>query len=202
MHIINKAVSAIETMIEGCGISENPVIFEQEDSVVRCPYERGALLRVTFGGRTAGIATDNPIRTTTKPSFMFSASLSKPALRSAAAGIINVVSGFLCTSRKLHACTPDCHETCLKELAGVLEGKRTWCCGEMSPIRDHLSSRLTSDPQEADIILVSIDGMVDDITGLVPEEPDEKYLCVGPSTAGVATLTHCAHHCPYGRTNL
>ena len=116
MHIINKAVTQIELMVEDCGISDNPVTLEQENEVIKCAYERGALLRVTFGGRSAGIASDDPVRTTTKPSFMFGATLGKPALRSAAAGIINAITGFLCTSRRLHACLPENHDICLKEL--------------------------------------------------------------------------------------
>ncbi|MDD1730102.1 MAG: hypothetical protein LUQ50_13655 [Methanospirillum sp.] len=202
MHIINKAVTLIESMVEDCGISDNPVILEQESEVVRCAHERGALLRVTFGGRSAGIATDDPVRITTKPSFMFGASLGKPALRSAAAGILNALTGFLCTSRKLHACLPESHISCMKELESLLAGKKIWCCGTMDNVRDRFSSQLVASPEEADVILVSADGMISDEHGFIPEEPGEKYLFVGPSTAGVAVLTHSCHYCPYGRTNI
>ena len=202
MHIINKAVNQIEAQIDDCGISDNPVVLEQENEVTRCAYERGALLRVSFGGRTAGIATDDPIRTTTKPSFMFGTALTKPALRSAAAGIINVLTGFLCTSRKLHACTPDNHGQCMGELAEKIAGKTIWCCGAMDPIRDQFSSQIVDAPEKADLILVTIDGAISDVTGIIPDEPGDSILFVGPSTAGVATVTHGCHYCPYGRTNL
>lgn len=202
MHIINKAVTLIESMLEDCGISDSPVLLEQEKDVVRCAYERGALIRVSFGGSSAGIATDDPIRTTTKPSFMFGASLNKPALRSAAAGIINVLTGFLCTSRKLHACEPEYHSRCKKELYARIAGKKIWCCGEMQPIRDQFSAYLVDKPEDAEMILVTADGMVGDEGGAIPEEPGDGVLFVGPSTAGVATLTQGCHYCPYGRTNL
>nr|WP_319539774.1 hypothetical protein [uncultured Methanospirillum sp.] len=202
MHIINKAVTLIESMVEDCGISDNPVILEQENEVVRCAYERGALLRVTFGGRSAGIATDDPVRTTTKPSFMFGATLGKPALRSAAAGILNALTGFLCTSRRLHACLPECHDMCLKELERTISGKKIWCCGGMDQIREHFASQVVDSLQDADLILVSSDGMISDEIGVIPEMPDDKYLFIGPSTAGVATLTHGCHYCPHGRTNI
>lgn len=202
MHIINKAVTLVESMVEDCGISENPVTLEQERDVVRCAYERGALLRVTFGGRSAGIATDDPVRTTTKPSFMFGASLGKPALRSAAAGILNALTGFLCTSRRLHACLPEYHEPCIRELRPLIAGKKIFCCGAMDQIRGSFASQLVATPQDADLILVTADGMISDDSGIIPEEPGEKILFIGPSTAGVAILTHGCHYCPYGRTNI
>lgn len=189
-------------MLEDCGISDNPVVFEQEQEVIRCAYEQGALLRVTFGGRSAGIASYDPIRTTTKPSFMFGASLNKPALRSAAAGIINVLTGFLCTSRRLHACSPECHTPCMTELASLIAGKKIWCCGQMSPIRDKFSATLVEKAGDADLILVTADGLVSNEGDQIPETPGEEVFFIGPSTAGVATLTHGCHFCPYGRTNL
>lgn len=189
-------------MVEDCGIAENPVVLEQEHEILKCAYEQGALLRVTFGGRSAGISTNDPVRTTTKPSFMFGASLGKPALRSAAAGILNAITGFLCTSRKLHACLPESHQPCKKELESRIAGKKIWCCGAMDQIRESFASQLVASPHEADLILITSDGMIDDEIGIIPEEPDEKFLFVGPSTAGVAVLTHGCHYCPYGRTNL
>ena len=202
MHIINKAVTLIESMLEDCGISDNAVVLEQEKDVVRCAYEQGALIRVTFGGQSAGIATNDPIRTRTKPSFMFGASLNKPGLRSAAAGIINVLTGFLCTSRRLHACNPDYHTPCNAELSARITGKKIWCCGQMQPVRDQFSAHLVEMAGDADLILVTADGMVSDEGGLIPEEPGDGVLFIGPSTAGVASLIHGCHFCPYGRTNL
>ena len=202
MHIINTAVSRIESMVEDCGLSDNGVIIEQEQDVFRCAYEHGALLRVTFGGRSAGIATDDPVRTTTKPSFMFGASLKKPAQRTAAAGIINALTGFLCTSRKLHACTPEHHGPCALEIAPLLKGRKIWFCGEMQSIRDRYSPSLAESMDDADLILVTADGMVSDEGERIPEQPDERVLFIGPSAAGVAVLVGGCHFCPYGRTNL
>jgi hypothetical protein len=202
MHIINKAVSLMESQLEDCGISDNPVVLSQEEEVTRCQYERGALIRVTFGGRSAGIASDFPVRTTTKPSFMFGAPLNKPELKAAATGILNVLTGFLCRSRVLHACTPDHHGACGAELAALLKGKKLWCCGEMPLIREQLAQHLVEKPDDADFILVSADGMVDRDGGIIPEQPGEQVLFIGPSAAGVATLTHGCHFCPYGRMNL
>jgi len=189
-------------MLEDCGISDNPVVLEQEQEVVRCAYERGALLRVTFGGRSAGISTDDPIRTTTKPSFMFGATLAKPSHRSAAVGILNVLTGFLCTSRVLHACDPSCYEPCGCELSSLIAGKKIWCCGEMHQIREKYSSHLVENRQDADLILVSSDGLIGKDGEFLPVEPGEKILFIGPSTAGVASLVDGCHFCPHGRTNL
>lgn len=202
MHIINKAVSLLETQLEDCGISENAVVLKQEEEVIRCQYERGALTRVTFGGRSAGIASDFPVRATTKPSFMFGASLKKPEMKSAAAGIINAITGFLCLTRVLHACTPDHHGGCTTELFPLINGKKIWCCGEMKEIRERYAPFLVDNPNDADLILVSADGMIENEEDLIPVELGKNVLFVGPSTAGVATLTHGSHFCPYGRMNL
>ena len=171
MHIINEAVTRLAETIEGCGLSDNKVTIEQEPELGKCAYEHGALLRVTFGGRSAGIATDDPVRTTTKPSFMFGASLNKPAQRTAAAGIINALTGFLCTSRKLHACTPDHHPECTRDLDQMISGKKIWCCGEMPLIRERYQSSLVTTAAEADLILVTADGMVPDKGEIIPEQP-------------------------------
>lgn len=202
MHIINVAVSRIESMVEDCGISDNRVTIEQDQVVTKCAYERGALLRVTFGGSSAGIATDDPVRTTTKPSFMFGASLNKPAQRTAAAGILNAMTGFLCTSRKLHACTPEHHSPCAVELDRLLAGKKIWCCGDMRQIRDNYAAFLVDSVDDADLILVTADGMVTDEGGTIPDHPDDRVIFIGPSASGVAVLTGGCHFCPYGRTNL
>ena len=202
MHIINAAVARIESMVEGCGLSDNAVIIEQEQNPVRCAYEHGALLRVTFGGRSAALATHDPVRTVTKPSFMFGASLKKPAQKTAAAGIINALTGFLCTSRKLHACTPDHHGLCAGELSALITGKKIWCCGEMQEIKERYSGSLVASPDQADLILVTADGMTGPEGDTLPTEPDDRIIFIGPSSAGVAVLTRGCHFCPYGRMNL
>lgn len=202
MHIINEAVNRLAATIEGCGLSDNKVTIEQDFELGKCAYEHGALLRVTFGGRSAGIATGDPVRTTTKPSFMFGASLNKPAQRTAAVGIINALTGFLCTSRKLHACTPEHHPECTTDLDRMIAGKKIWCCGEMPLIRDRYQSSIVPTAADADLILVTADGMVSDEGGNIPDQPDDRVLFLGPSTAGVSVLTGGCHFCPYGRTNL
>lgn len=202
MHPINQAVQKLVPMMEECGIEESPVFLTPDYDLPRCAYERGVPVQVVFGGRSAVFVSDEPVQATTKASFMIHAPLKKSAQRAAAAGIINAVSGFLCIVRKLHACSPEEHLICREKLSGEIKGKRVYCCGDIPDARKLAGNTLVDNPENADIILVSGDGLVETEDILFEKIPPEKILYLGPSTTGTAHILQCRHFCPYGRGNL
>lgn len=202
MHPINKAVQALVPMMEECGIAESPVLLTPDYDLPKCAYERGVPVQVLFGGRSAVFVSDEPIKATTKASFMTGSSLKKPAQRAAAGGILNAVSGFLCTVRKLHACTQTDHAPCRDELAKILKSKQVYCCGDMPDVKKIAGNSLVDKPEEADIIIMNNEGIISDEATLLSDIPSEKILYVGPSTVGTAKLLQCEHFCPFGRANL
>jgi len=201
MHPINEAVAALKPMLDDCGIGDSPVVLTPDFDLPRCAYERGVPVQVLFGGRSAVFVSDETMKATTKASFMVDAPLKKAAQRAAAAGIVNAVTGFLCTVRTLHACRNEDHTPCREELSSVIRDKKVFCYGEMPDVRRIAGSYLVTDPKEADIILITGDGLVGDGINL-EELSEEKLIYLGPSTVGTASLLHCRHFCPFGRGNL
>lgn len=201
MHPINEAVAALKPMLDDCGIGDSPVVLTPGFDLPRCAYERGVPIQVLFGGRTAVFVSDETMKATTKASFMIGAPLKKATQRAAAAGIVNAVTGFLCTVRALHACRKVDHAPCRDELVSIIRERKVFCCGEMPDVRRIAGSYLVNDPKEADIILITGDGMVNDDINL-EKLPEEKIIYLGPSTVGTASLLHCRHFCPFGRGNL
>lgn len=202
MHPINNAVKSLVSMLEDCGIGESPATLTPDYDLPRCTYEHGVPVHVIFGGRSAVFVSEEPVQATTKPSFMADAPLKKSAQRAAAAGIINAVSGFLCTARRLHACTREEHAACRDELRRILSGKRIYCCGDMPDARMIAGSTAVEDPAAADLILITGDGLTGDAAEALSEFPPEKLLYLGPSTVGTASLLRSPHFCPFGRANL
>jgi hypothetical protein len=202
MHPVNSAVQALVSMMEDCGISESPVLLTPDYDLSRCAYENGVPIKVVFGGRSAVFVADEIISATTRASFMNNARLNKVSQRAAAAGISNAVTGFLCTSRRLHACEKEEHAACRAELSRKIQGKKIYCCGDMADARKLAGNSLVDRPEDADIILVTGDGLTRDDAVLLSEIPAEKLLYLGPSTVGTANLLHCEHFCPFGRANL
>ena len=204
MNILKKAVLQVEMMIEGCGYEHNAVTLTTKNDTNLCVYENGILMQASFGGRTADFVTDVPTHATTKPSFMFTAPLTKRPQQSAAAAIINVLTGFLCISRKLHACSPEHHEICIRELQKKIGDKTLYCAGTLSCIRQSFQNQITDDIKAADLILVSGDGLLGEEGERVGDafipESDTEILFIGPSSSGVSSTLHCEHFCPYGRS--
>ena len=194
MDIIIDAVRKLERAIEGTGCEESPVILRVDPDAVPCQYERGAVMDASFGGRTAEFTTSEPARATTRVSFMFGAALETTRLRAAACAIINVVSGFLCMSRKLRACKPECHGPCRAELIGLLAGKTAYCHAKMPALLRAPGSRITEAPESADVIILNGDGMISHEGDRLLTEygGSKRLLLVGPSTAGVAALKNGA----------
>ena len=202
MHPINSAVQALVPMMEECGIAESPVLLTPDYDLPRCAYEKGVPIQVIFGGRSAVFVANEIIKATTKASFMSNAPLKKASQRAAAAGILNAVTGFLCTTRKLHACRQEEHSECRAELATKILNKRIYCYGDMPDARKLAGNLLVNRPEDADVVLVTGDGLIGDDAGILSELSKEKVLYLGPSTVGTAQLLHCEHFCPFGRANL
>lgn len=202
MHPINSAVQALVPMMEECGIAESPVLLTPDYDLPKCAYEKGVPIQVIFGGRSAVFVANEIIKATTKASFMSNAPLKKASQRAAAAGILNAVTGFLCTTRKLHACRQEEHSECRAELATKILNKRIYCYGDMPDARKLAGNLLVNRPEDADVVLVTGDGLTGDDAGILSELSKEKVLYLGPSTVGTAQLLHCEHFCPFGRGNL
>jgi len=202
MNLIQKAVKELLNILEECGIAESPVILIPDYDLPKCGYEYGVSIKAIFGGRSAVFVSNETINVTTKASFMTHAPLKKDGQKEAAGGIINAAMGFLCKTRRLHACKKEEHISCRKTLNNLISGKRIFCLGEMADIRHMAGVMLTDDPKVADYILISGDGLVSDILPDIDSYPHDKIICIGPSTAGTAALLHYEHFCPFGRANL
>jgi hypothetical protein len=202
MNLIQKAVKELVNILDDCGIAESPVILTPDYDLPKCEYERGVSIKVIFGGRSAVFVSNETRNVTTKASFMAQAPLKKESQKEAAGGIINAAMGFLCKVRRLHACKSEEHVSCRNALTERISGKRIFCLGDMTDIRHMAGTMLTDDPNTADYILISGDGLVSDILPDIDSYPHEKILCIGPSTAGTAALLHYDHFCPFGRANL
>jgi hypothetical protein len=203
MDIIRESVKKIRDIIEHGGCGEGDVLLDVNPDARKCQFEKGACMTATFGGRTADFVTFDPLRARTKISFMYDAPLDTPSARGAAAAIVNVVTGFFCLSRVLHACTESSHAPCLKELKQEIWGKRVYCVGNMPEVEHQFGAIIVSDPDMADIIFIGCEGMVAQGTGdLINWYKGKKLVfCIGPSVAGVSRLHLLEHWCPYGTSS-
>jgi hypothetical protein len=203
MDIILESVKKIKDILEHGGCGESDVLLDVTPDTKNCQFEKGACMTASFGGRTADFVTFDPIRARTKISFMYDAPLDMPPTRGAAAVIVNVVTGFFCLSRVLHACTVSSHALCLKELKREIGGKKIFCVGSNPEIECQFGGMMVSDPDLADVILISGEGMITEGTGdLIEQYKDEKQvLCIGSSVAGIARLHQIELWCPYGRSS-
>jgi hypothetical protein len=198
MQLIHHLVKRIQTLTDGCGYEENAItLAEEREQDDRCPYEIGTVMSISFGGKNTYFSSTHPQNVTTKPKYMFSAALTRPAHRASAAAIIAGMSGFLCFSRILGACTKEYHQTCIESITKQIAAKKVYCLGEMKQIRELISDQIVSEPKDAELILLSIDGLNEDtIYNLESKTP---MLCIGPSIGGIASLFECEHACPCGR---
>ena len=200
MDLITETVKKLETMMKDSGCEDSGVVLDVRTGTVNCQYERGACMTAVFGGRSADFVTFDPIRATTKISFMFGAPLTTPSARGAAAAIVNVVAGFFCLSRILHPCPESSHKECHRQLLRELGGKRIFCPASMPSVDAAFRSTLVTNPQDADVILMNGEGITEKGTGdIIRDHNDTKrILCLGPSTAGIARLNQLEHWCPFG----
>jgi hypothetical protein len=202
MDIIVESVKKIENLAEHSGCTDAGVLLDVNPDAPICQFEQGATMSAAFGGRSAVFTTYEPMRARTKISFMFGASLDTPASRGAAAAIINAILGFLCMSRTLHSCPATSHADCREELVRKLAGKKLFCIGSMGRSGSGIFSSIAENPTEAEIILISGDGLIAEGTGDIigTYKNTKRIICIGPSTAGVAHLSEIEHWCPYGRS--
>jgi hypothetical protein len=202
VDIIIESVKKIEKILEHSGCAEGDVLLDVNPEARNCQFEKGACMTASFGGRIADFVTYDPIRARTKISFMYDAPLDTPSTRGAAAAIVNVVMGFFCLSRVLHACPESAHMPCLAELKQEIGGRRLFCIGTVPEIEREFAGLLVDNPESADIILISGDGITLTGTGdLVGRYiGSDRILCIGSSITGVARLNEVRHWCPYGRS--
>jgi len=201
MDIITDSVNRRQDHLEHCGCEDTGVSLDVDPDAKTCQYERGACMVASFGGRNAEFVTDDPIRAMTKISFMFGMPLETPNVRSAACAIINVATGFFCLSRVMHACPVASHAACLGELTEKLKGHHVFCVGKIPALERAGGMTLTTNIDEADIILINNEGIIAPGTGdLVAAWSEKKQIIfLGPSTAGVCRLQQKEHWCPYGK---
>jgi len=200
--IIIESVKKIETLLEHSGCTDAGVLLDVDPGVVICQFERGASMSASFGGKSADFTTYDPVRACTKVSFMFGAPLDTSPARSAACAIINVMLGFLCMSRVLHACPESCHVSCRDQILKEIAAKKLFCIGSMGTVEPELCNYVLDNPSNADIILINGEGILTGGTGeIIANNKDSKrIICVGPSTAGIARLHEIEHWCPFGRS--
>src|SRR5512137_2871306 len=113
MDIIRESVTKIKELLEHGGCGEGDVLLDVNPDAKNCQFEKGACMTASFGGRTADFITFDPIRARTRIPFMYDAPLDTPSTRGAASVIVNVVTGFFCLSRVLHACMTSDHAPCI-----------------------------------------------------------------------------------------
>jgi hypothetical protein len=203
MDIIRESVKKIQDVLEHGGCGEGDILLDVDPDCRNCQFEKGACMTASFGGRTADFVTFDPIRARTRISFMYDATLETPSTRGAASAIINVVTGFFCLSRVLHACKESSHSPCLEELKRDIGGKKIFCIGSIPGIEHHFGGMVVPDPDNADVILISGEGMIAQGTGDLIEQyrTEKRVLCMGSSVAGVSRLHQLEHWCPYGRSS-
>ncbi|MCU0631089.1 MAG: hypothetical protein MUF37_08060 [Methanoregulaceae archaeon] len=201
MSVIEESVHLLEERIQGSGCEDGAVYLNVHPDCTKCPYEHGVCMVATFGGKSAEFITSDPTRVTTKLSFMFGARFESPRLRAAACVIVNAVTGFLCLNRVLHSCQPECHNACLNELKGKINGRKVHLIGYSSRLEKELSPLLVDRIEDAEVVLVNGDGLESDEGArlLKSEYIGRELLFTGPSTSGVAILGKISHWCPYGR---
>jgi hypothetical protein len=202
MDIIRESVTKVKDILEHGGCGEGDVLLDVNPKAKNCQFEKGACMTASFGGRTADFVTFDPLRACTKIAFMYGAPLDTVATRGAAAAIVNIVTGFFCLSRVLHACPESSHAPCLAELEQEIKGKKVFCVGDIAKINHVLGGLVVQDPLTADIILIGNEGMLAKGTGDLIEQFKGKkpVLCIGSSVAGVSRLHLLEHWCPYGRS--
>lgn len=199
MDLIIDTVKKLESMMKNSGCEDSGVVLDVNADAVPCQFERGACMTASFGGRSAEFITYDPIRANTKISFMFGTPLDTPQVRGAAVAIVNVATGFFCLSRILHSCTESSHPECHRQLLRELGGKKIFWKGSISHDKT-FGSMIVSNCQDADIILINGEGIIEKSTADIIRDYKEtrRILCIGPSTAGVARLNQFEHWCPFG----
>lgn len=201
MDLVTDAVRKMEEVICGSGCQDSNVRIRRSPDADVCRYERGVPLVFEYGGVIVDCVTNYPLEATTRVNFMFGAQLDTPEKRTAACGIMNAISRFLCLCRSGRACRPEDHAQCMTQLEKHLAGRKVFVIGKAPALSGLAGAVYVESPADADIVLVPGDGLfgeeavraADACRGEVP------LLLVGPSTAGCASFMGIDHWCPYSR---
>jgi hypothetical protein len=204
MNPVAEAIGRLEEQLRESGCEDGVVRIDTLPGAILCQYEKGACMIASFGGRSAEFVTFEPVRATTRISFMYGATLGKTAQRIAACALINVITGFLCFSRKLHACAPEHHGRCAAELVLYCQGRRIFCIGEIYHAEGLQHLVFVPEPDMADLFMVTGEGLVSpEGIGLVERYRGKKpMLFVAPSTAGICSVLDIDHWCPCGGVGI
>jgi hypothetical protein len=200
MDLIIDTVKKLESMMKDSGCADSGVVLDVSRSTANCQFERGVCMTATFGGRSADFITFDPVRATTKISFMFGSALDTLPVRGAAVAIVNVAAGFFCLSRILHSCPESSHAECSRQLAHELVGKKIFCTDNIPALEMALRNTMVKDPHDADVIIINGEGIIEKSSSEIYQTYKEtkRILCLGPSTAGIARLNQLELWCPFG----
>jgi hypothetical protein len=201
MTLLLESVKKLEETILGSGCEDGVATLRRMPDAPRCQFERGASLQASFGGQTAHLVTGSPVQTETRLSSLFGRELPEPEHRTAALGIVNAVSGFLCIGRRLHACDPACFGPCMRELRDKIGGRRVFTPVSIPVLSREPANLMAPDASGAELLVITGEALVEE-TGegdLRQLAANREMLLLGPSTGGVASLLNLPHWCPYGR---
>jgi hypothetical protein len=201
MTLLLEAAKALEGTAHGSGCEDGIATLKRNPDAPRCQFERGAMIEAAFGGKTAQVVTDSPVQTSTRVSSLFGEDLPSPEMRTAALAIVNVVAGFFCVARRLHACDPACHGPCMEELRGEIGGRKIFTPVMVPALSRGFAPLVAGSAGEAGILVLTGEALIredgaEELRGLAA---GHGVLLLGPSTAGVASLLSLPHWCPYGR---
>ncbi len=200
MTLLLEAARKLEDTVHGSGCEDGVATLKRNPDVLRCQFERGALIEASFGDRTAQVVTDSPVQTSTRVSSLFGRDLPAPEQRTAALAIVNVVAGFLCIGRKFHACDPACHGPCLEELREEIRGRKIFTPVNIPVLSQGLAPLIPGKAGAAEILVLTGEALIrEESSELREQAADHGILLLGPSTEGVASLLSLPHWCPYGR---
>jgi hypothetical protein len=200
MDLIIDTVKKLESIMKESGCEDSGVALDVTTGTVNCQFERGVCMTASFGGRSADFITFDPVRATTKISFMFDSDLDTLPVRGAAVAIVNVAAGFFCLSRTLHSCPESSHAECLRQLAHELAGKKIFCTNNIPVLEMAFRSTIVKDPQNAEVIIINGEGIIEKSMNEIyrTHKGTKRILYLGPSTAGIARLNQLELWCPYG----
>lgn len=201
MTLLLEAVRVLADTVQGSGCEDGVATLRRNPDAPRCQFERGACIEASFGGRTALVVTGSPVQTETRLSSLFGRDLPEPEQRTAALAIVNVVAGFLCLARRLHACDPACYGPCMNELREEIGGRRIFTPIPVPVLSQGLAPLITGKAGDAEILVLTGEALIQE--GVTEDLRDQAaeggMLLLGPSTEGVASLISLPHWCPYGR---
>lgn len=201
MSLVEDAVEKLEALVFGSGCDDNLAVLRRRPDAPTCQYVKGVALECIFGGRITHLVTDYPVQVTTRISFMFGQPMNTPEKRTAACAILNAVGKFLCITRRTEACQKTDYVPCLSSLRAMLGENPVFVAGFIPGAADHLGGLLVDDPEKADIIMVSGDGILSDEGNAVLEQyrGKKRMVFLGPETSGVCSLLNLEHWCPFGK---